>query len=273
MPHKNTFSEEAVINDLPSLVSHSPKSMGWDIDRTGEGVKIAIIDTGKPDHNCLVQNIADSINFTSSPSANDTIGQSTIVAGIIGANDPDKIVGIAPSVELYFAKINNDDGTVELDSFVASFLWCIIKNVDIIVMPMTTDISSDLFKEVVDKAINANICIITSSGFKGYTQYPGSYEGVLSVGALKQNKELADFSQDGKVNMVGTSICSTYVNQTYCVASGSAIATAAIGGLAALVVEEMKANGLVEPIEVYKKIEILCKGKSNGHESSESVEG
>lgn len=263
MLHRNIFAEEAVLQDLPAQVEHTAFGYGYPVYGTGKGVRIAIIDTGKPDHLGIADAI-ESVNFADSYTPNDTIGQSTIVAGIIAASQPGKMIGIATDVELYFAKINREDGKVSIDAFISAYLWAIIKNVDIIVMPMTTDHESDIFRDTVQKAINSNICVICSAGFDGYTQYPPSYPGVLSVGALKQSGEKANFSGRGRVNAFGTSICSTYVNQSYCVASGSACATAIVGGITAIVVEEAKAKGQFDPIKVCSHIEALYKGSSNG---------
>ena len=263
MPHKNIFAEEAVLQDLPAQVEHTAGVYGYPMRGTGKGVRIAIIDTGKPDH-MGIKDAVEYVNFADSYTANDTVGQSTIVAGIIGASVPGKIVGIATDAELYFAKINGEDGKVSIDAFISAYLWAIIKNVDIIVMPMTTNHKSDIFRDTVQKALDSNICVVCSAGFDGYLQYPSSYPGVLSVGALNQSGEKAGFSGRGMVNMVGTSICSTYVNQSYCVASGSACATAIVGGITALAVEESKANGQFDPIKICSHIEALYKGSSNG---------
>lgn len=262
MPHRNIFAEEAVLKDLPALVDHSAAAYGFNISGTGKGVNIAIVDTGKPDH-LAIKNIVDCVNLAESYTVLDTVGQASIVGGIIGANNPEKIIGLAPEANLSFIKISGDDGKVGLDAFVSGFLWSVIKGVDIIVVPMTTDVSLDVFREAVKKAARSNICVICSAGFYGYTQYPASYDTVLSVGAQTQNGERAGFSAEGKVNVVGTSICSTYVNQSFCVARGSAIATAIVGGLAALVVEKIKLKGQIDPIQVYKQIEALTKGTHN----------
>lgn len=259
MSHKNIFAEEIVLRNLPSPVSHSAANYGYNIDGNGRGVKISIIDTGRPDHLAL-KSSANSINFSQSQSEVDTIGQSTIVSGIIGANEPTLMTGMAQGAELYYAKICNDDGKVGIDAVVSGFLWSIIKGVDIIIMPMTLDNSHEIFKDTVEKATNSNICVICSAGFHGYEQFPASYSGVMSVGATNQKGERAGFSALGKVNAVGTSICSTYVNQHFCIARGSAIATAVVGGLAAVVAGNLKAKGQINPIEVYSQVEALTKG-------------
>lgn len=262
MPHRSIFAEEAVLKDLPALVDHSAAAYGYNISGTGKGVSIAIVDTGKPDH-LAIKNIGDSVNMADSYTVLDTVGQATIVGGIIGANNPEKMIGIAPEATLHFVKVSGDDGKVGLDAFVSGFLWSVIKSVDIVVVPMTTNVSLDIFRDAVKKAVKSNICVVCSAGFYGYEQYPSAYDGVLSVGAQTQNGERAGFSALGKVNAVGTSICSTYVNQNFCVARGSAIATAIVGGLAALVVEDMKLTGQVNPLEAYEKIEALIKGTNN----------
>jgi len=256
---KNVFSEESIVKDFPAKVEHSASSYGYNIKGSGTGIKVAILDTGKTDH-LAIKEIKDSINFSSSHTVYDTTGQSTIVSGIIAGNN-DKILGIAPGVDLYYAKIIDDDGKVEIDAFVSSVLWAIIKQVDVIVVSMTTDISSDIFNLTIEKATKNNICVVCSAGHKGYTHYPAAYPSVLSVGALSQNGKIANFSLNGAVNEVGTSICSTYLKQTYCVASGSSIATAIIGGATALVLKKMKSQESFDLAKVYGEIKSLKKEK------------
>lgn len=253
MMHKNMIIEESVIADLPSPVMHKI-DFGQNLPFTGAGVKVAIVDTGKPDH-ADIHNEKGFINFADSHTVSDTMGESTIAAGIIGANNPQKIVGIAPECEMYFAKISRDDGTVSVESFMAALLWTAIKNVDIVVLPMTMDMDSAIFHDAVKKLFKANIPVVCFAGAYGYPQYPSSYPEVLSVGATSHNGKRAGFSQEGKINVIGTSITSTYLNQKYCVASGGVCATAVAAGITALVIEQTKkAKTTVEVMGIYNTV-------------------
>jgi len=265
MPHKDVFKEEMVLKKLASPVHHCAKSFGFDLAGDGKGIKIAIIDTGLPDHLAL-PNISDSVNLADGVSVSDMLGQATILAGLIGASEEKSITGISPEVELYFSKVCDDNGKVSIESFMASILWSIIKGVDIIALSMTTEINNEIFHSTIKKAVQSGICLVAPAGVPGIATYPAAYPEVLSVGCLTQKGDLASFSVKGQINIIGTSLCSTYVSQTYCVSSGAANSVAIAAGLCALILSKEK----VEPQKVYDKLVQL---QGNIDEQSNITEG
>src|SRR5690606_3453463 len=77
----------------------------------GEGIKIAIIDSGKSDHFEVQNRIVDAKDFTNSRVVNDKNGHSTFISGLISAEKNNQgIIGVAPKSELYFAKAIEDGG-------------------------------------------------------------------------------------------------------------------------------------------------------------------
>lgn len=258
MSHKNVFKEESVLKKIPAPVCYSAKSFGFDLDGDGSGVKIAIIDTGLPDHLSLPC-IKDSVNLADGVSITDILGQATIIGGLIGASDPNAITGVAPGAELYFAKICDDDGRVSVESFIASILWSVIKGVDIIALSMTTETDYDAFHDTILKAAACGICIVAPAGLPDVKTYPAAYDEVLSIGCLDQNDTL-HCSSLGAINIVGTSLCSTYVKQTYCVSSSAANSVAIAAGLCALILAKDKVDKQIEPINIYKRL-IQLQGK------------
>ena len=240
--HSTSIKIETVLPMLPTPWIYTPEIVGLSgIHGTGKNTSICIIDSGLPDHDSI-SNIAAYENFTNSPNSRDLIGHSTMVAGIIGANTPSQLVGIAPDSQLYFAKAIGDSGNVRFDSFVAAVLWAVIKEVDIIVIPLTTDLDNPALKSVIDKAYKNNICIIASTGNNKVIEYPATYDTVLSVGSLSNDKEQSNFSASGNINVIAENLPTCYIEQTYCIVSGTSIAAAIGGGIAARIIEKLKAD-------------------------------
>jgi len=76
---------------------------------TGVGVHVAILDTGIDlAHPDLQRNIAGGTSCTGAPSAQDSSGHGTHVAGIVAAaNDGNGVVGVAPEARLWAVQVLN----------------------------------------------------------------------------------------------------------------------------------------------------------------------
>ena len=80
----------------------------------GNGIKVAVIDSGKSEHFETKDAIVASKNFSKSSTLDDKNGHSTFCAGIIAALKNDEgIIGVAPKSKLYFANAMDDIGAGE----------------------------------------------------------------------------------------------------------------------------------------------------------------
>ena len=238
--NKNRISLDAILPKIATPVKYTPEYIGFEsIGESGKGVKICVIDSGLPNHSAIV-NIGDAINFSNSDNARDMIGHSSLISGLLVANNPPDIVGIVPDAKVYYAKMIDDKCRVKFDAFVAAILWAVIKKVDIIVIPMSTDIDSQALKDAIGKANDSGICVVASSGHGDKEAFPAKYPNVLSVGSLDKNHKLAKYSAKGDINLVGDTLQSTYIEQTYAVVSGTSVSTALAAGLCARAIEKFK---------------------------------
>jgi subtilisin len=250
----NRISIDSVMETLLMPINHSPESIGLPhMDVTGDGTKICLLDCGTPRHKDIV-NIAEDINFSGSAEKDDLLGHSTVISGLIVGSGG--IMGIAPSASMYFAKVIDDTCASRIDSLIAGILWGIIKEVNVICIPLSTDFDSPAVHDAIKKAHNRKITIVASAGNTKDILYPAKYHEVLPVGAIDQNGAIA--SAPGNINLIGTRQVSCYLENKYAVATGSSVATAYAAGIAALLIESCHKKKIdPTPATIYKMMQSL----------------
>lgn len=226
----------------------------WLKGYTGKGVRIAIIDTGCDiNHPALKDRILGGTNFTTDDECNpntygDYKGHGTHVAGIIAGNKTEVgVTGIAPDSKLFILKALDKNGNGNLDWIVSAINCAIDQNVDIISMSLGCPTDDKYLKQSIDNAVKKGILVVCASGNEGdgngdtdEINYPGSYDEVIVVGAIDENKKMASFSNSNKfVDVVapGVDILSTYKDGTYAKLSGTSMATPHVTGALALLIE------------------------------------
>jgi lantibiotic leader peptide-processing serine protease len=135
----------------------------WDEGYTGEGVRVAVIDSGiYYYHTDLVDRVdhASSISFVpDEPDYLDTNGHGTHVAGIIAASDNDYgTIGIAPNATLIAVKVTDADGQGYFSWFLNGLIHAVNEGADIANMSIgnvfdKNDPSVVELREVVHKVV------------------------------------------------------------------------------------------------------------------------
>jgi subtilisin family serine protease len=239
----------------------------------GEGVTVAVIDTGLPVHRDLEGQVVASANFTNDPIEDIKQGHSTHVAGIIAAKENNEgVVGIAPKAKLVIAKSLGDDGGGSDESIADAIDWCIEQKVDIINMSLGAPAKyAHLFtktEKAVKKAYENNIVVICASGNENASKVgiPARYEEAIAIAAVNSKKQRANFSNKGPTldfAASGVDIISTFLDNTYASLSGTSMASPQVAGLAALIISEHKNNPekntpLTSPEDVRDHIRKMC---------------
>jgi len=227
---------------------------------TGQGVKIAIIDTGidytHPELASVYKGGYDFVNNDAYPM--DDNGHGTHVAGTIAAAMNDSgIIGVAPGAEIYALKVLDKNGTGDFSNVIAALEWATGGStlpgsirVDITNNSYGSTVNPDLFYfGLVEYAFYLsyyqdgvlNVAAAGNSGNSAGTGdnviYPAAYESVIAVAATDQNNVRGYFSSTGpKVELAapGVSIYST-VPGGYATYSGTSMACPHVVGAAALV--------------------------------------
>lgn len=184
----------------------TPVTIGWPYeavsagyaaqhDLTGQGVRIAIIDSGVDLNNSDLQNAAigegyDYILQTSQMC--DTVYHGTKIAQIISGDQNNAgLAGIAPSTEIIPLRCFSatSGGTVKMLAQ-AIYDAVDIYQCDIINMSWGLNVNSETLKTAVDYAYEAGTILVAAAGNvssrypQGTKMYPASYDEVISVSSV-----------------------------------------------------------------------------------------
>lgn len=220
-------------------------------DTKGEGVRVAVVDTGVDDtHPQLAQAVdasagADTID--GGDGTRDEAGHGTEVAGIIAAR-PDAgtgFVGLAPAATVIPIRQNDarDSGTNA--TMAAAIRHAVARGAQVINISQETAgplTEASVLGRAVAEAVARDIVVVASAGNSGTDgrrgrTYPAAFDGVLAVAASDRNNERAPFSRAGTfvdVAAPGVDIVSTVPGHGQCTDSGTSFAAPYVSGVAAL---------------------------------------
>ena len=248
-------------NYIPTGVNMINAPLMWNKGYTGDGVKVAILDSGCIQHPDLINNIIGGKNFTSEGSEtdyNDLNGHGTHVAGIIAGNG--KVMGVAPNAKLLILKVLDKTGNGNCQGIYDAINYAIEQKVDIINMSLGIAINVNEIHTMLKKAVDNNICVVCACGNEGdgkaFTDeysYPAGYNEAISVGAIDNARVNAVFTNSNKeVDLVahGVNVVSTHLNYGYHSMSGTSQATPHVTGALALLKEYYRKTFEKEPTEV-----------------------
>lgn len=239
-------NEINIISKLENSICYLPGDFGFQTKFSGKGVKIGIIDSGRPFHKDI-KDIGCSNNFckdSKSKDYNDVLGHSTMISGIIGAKNKDSIVGLAPDSILHFAKVIDKNKFIDYNCVVAAIIWSIVRDFDIIVLSLGTQCGYQLLQDSIKKAYENGICIISAAGEQNKENeyepnYPSRYSEVLSVGEYSdENKR--NIKNKCDIALPKKKYITTYLNNKFANVSGSSISTAIVTGICSLIIEKIK---------------------------------
>ncbi|RKE21450.1 type VII secretion-associated serine protease mycosin [Streptomyces sp. TLI_171] len=238
-------------------------------EHSGQGVKVAVIDTGvdnaNPQLQGKVQEGPDLLAAAAATQPNqqkpegnsltDKVGHGTKVAGIIAAAPMNGVgfVGLAKDATILSIRQNDSEGHGSVQTLVQAINEAVRAGVGVINISQDVRVEVDpnrapnapLFQGEHDldlalqNAERQNIVVVASSGNDGGEgpTYPAQYDSVLAVGASDRNNERATFSQYGDfVDVVapGVDMLSTVPGHGQCTDNGTSFSAPYVAGLAAV---------------------------------------
>lgn len=173
----------------------------WNSGFTGQGIKVAIFDTGLPEHNTNIKYVKERTNWTNEKMLNDGLGHGTFVAGVVGSISKE-CPGLAPDAELYIFRVFTNNQVSYTSWFLDAFNYAILRKVDILNLSIGGPDFMDL--PFVDKVweLTANKIIMVSAigndgPLYGTLNNPADQMDVIGVGGIDYEDNIARFSSRG----------------------------------------------------------------------------
>jgi minor extracellular protease Epr len=216
----------------------------WSQGYTGQGVRVAVLDTGIAQHEDLkIAGGASMMSYTTS--FHDDNGHGTHVAGSIAALHNDYgTAGVSPTASMYAVKVLDENGSGYLSDVVKGLDWAITNKMHIVNMSLGTTSNSSTLESMVNKVYNHGILMVAAAGNNGNSDgtgdtvlYPARYSAVIAVAATDSSDRRASFSATGpdvEIAAPGVSILSTLPGNRYGRASGTSMAAPHVAGVLAI---------------------------------------
>ena len=216
-------------------------------DAYTSNIKACIIDTGYTlGHPDLPSSGVTGYAFSGHGSwSSDGNGHGTHVAGTIAAIGRNNIgvVGVNPSAKLglHIVKIFNDAGNwTTASNLVTAIQSCKNAGAKVVNMSLGGSSSTATEQNALASFYQGGMLLVAAAGNAGNSSlsYPASYSSVMSVAAVDSSRNRASYSQyNSQVEIAapGSSVYSTYKNNSYSTLSGTSMATPHVTGVAALV--------------------------------------
>lgn len=263
----NTFSIPGVSRKLGERASSSL----WNLENIGaydaqeialgEGVKLAILDTGIDYRHKEVSNSFgddkgyDFVRKSSDPM--DFNGHGTHVAGIaVGRN-----YGVARASEVYAVRVLDENGMGSEANTIAGLDWANSHDADVINLSLGSPYASTALEDMCYYLANKGVLLVAATGNYGFgPNYPAAFgEPVIAVAAVDEALRHPDFSNIYETNDIsapGVEITSSYIGG-YATLSGTSMASPHVAGSLALVLSAVKRERNLEELmeETAQKLE------------------
>ncbi len=228
--------------------------------RLGEGVTVAVIDTGIDLTHPAFQGALTDPSTWQDYVGGDVTPQEEGVYGEGGYGHGTNVAGIvlqvAPLAKIMPIRVLGSDGSGDLSSVVQAIYWAADHGANVINLSLGTTQDSDSVKAAI-RAVNArNVLVVSSAGNEDQDKitYPAAYAGdlpgVLSVGSVDAQDVKSEFSNySGKLKVVtpGESVYAPAPENTMAAWSGTSMSSPMAAGALALALGQgnVSAAGLI----------------------------
>ncbi|MBI2574564.1 S8 family peptidase [Candidatus Woesearchaeota archaeon] len=203
---------------------------------SGEGVNIAVIDTGIEYNHPEVERRFGSVKGYDVIEGNDNPadrnGHGTHVAGIFSGQN----YGIAIRSTLYAVRVLDENGSGSESDIIAGIEWCITNGIHVANLSLGSPVASSGFEAICYAAADKGLILVAAAGNNGgeFAMYPAAFgDPVIAVAAVDRYNRHADFSNSFFTNDVsapGVGITSSYIGGSYATLDGTSMASPHVAG-------------------------------------------
>lgn len=243
----------------------------------GEGVVVAVIDSGISYHSDLNPNILiDKCRSFIDNEWEDKVGHAHHVSGLVSAvNDSVGVVGGAPKAKIVNIKALSNNGFSSTTSITKALEYCLELKPDIINMSLGGKGPMPEAHEVIKKLDKMGIIIVASAGNNGEQAdksilYPAKYDQCIAVGSyspttITSKSVFSCVGPEIDIAAPGDQILSTYLDNQYSVMSGTSFSAPLVSAVIALYISYLKKNKIPYTAQSVKDV-ILKNCKDVGEE-------
>lgn len=261
---------EFIPND-PKYINqwHLPKiesSIAWE-NATGNGIIIAILDTGVNPHPDLIDNMVAGYNSAdSSFDTNDIFGHGTMTSGTAAAstNNGIGISSIAGNAQIMPIRItnNSETGSAYWSSAVRGIDWATNNGARVVNLSYSMTNSSSVSDASENMRKNGGLVVVSAGNNSSNAGIPDNPH-IITVSATNSDDTKASFSTYGDfidVAAPGVGILTTNRSNGYSAVNGTSFSAPLTAGVVALI---MEANPSLNPDNIEKILEDSADGSGS----------
>lgn len=241
-------------------VPFGDQALAWmgvpdDNSKWGEGVRIAVLDTGVGDHPSLANASITHMSVLDAEARLAGVGtHGTAVASLlVGQGD---VRGIVPAADLMSVQVLGADGAGSGFDLANGIIEAVNGGANIINLSLGSQTDSAFLREAVAYARSRGAVLVASGGNDGAGNllYPAAYEGVFAVGAVDGNGQHVPFSNRGDnlaVAAPGLGMTAAGPDGTMIEVSGTSFSGPLAAGSLAYLSQSMGAWEAVDTLKTY----------------------
>lgn len=190
-----------ILRSVPRQIVHVLQAdVLWSMGHTGDGVKVAIFDTGLPKNHPHFRKVMDRTNWTEEKTLDDGLGHGTFVAGVVASSR--ECLGFAPDAELHIFRVFTNSQVSYTSWFLDAFNYAILKKVNVLNLSIGgPDFMDQPFVDKVWELTANGVVMVSAIGndgpLYGTLNNPADQMDVIGVGGINFEDHIARFSSRG----------------------------------------------------------------------------
>ncbi|KAH9637252.1 hypothetical protein HF086_006896 [Spodoptera exigua] len=195
------YTSRKLLRTVPRQITSVLKAdLLWSLGVTGEGIRVAVFDTGLARNHPHFGRVRERTDWTGENTLDDALGHGTFVAGVIASRA--ECLGFAPDADLHIFRVFTDNQVSYTSWFLDAFNYAIMRKIDV----LNLSIGGPDFMDhpFVDKVweLSANKVIMVSAigndgPLYGTLNNPADQMDVIGVGGIGFDDRIAKFSSRG----------------------------------------------------------------------------